>query len=73
MDYQIWCGPAMGSFNDCVRGTYLAGPENRHVADVALQILTGAACQYRLQALKLQGLQIPAELEQYYPVESILK
>ena len=24
VDYQIWCGPAMGSFNDWVRGTYLA-------------------------------------------------
>ncbi len=23
MDYQIWCGPSMGSFNDWVRGTYL--------------------------------------------------
>ena len=73
MDYQIWCGPAMGSFNDWVRDTYLAGPENRRVADVALQILTGAACQYRLQTLKLQGLQFPAELEQYYPTEPLLK
>ena len=73
MDYQIWCGPSMGSFNDWVRGTYLAEPKNRHVADVAMQILTGAACQYRLQALKLQGLQIPAELEQYYPVEPLIQ
>ncbi len=73
MDYQVWCGPAMGSFNDWVRGTYLARPENRRVADVALQILTGAACQYRLQALKLQGLQVPTELEQYYPEEPLLK
>ena len=73
MDYQIWCGPAMGSFNDWVRGTYLAEPENRRVADVAFQILTGAACQYRLQALKLHGLQVPAELEQYYPVEPLLE
>jgi PfaD family protein len=73
MDYQIWCGPAMGTFNDWSRGTYLAEPEHRRVADVALQILTGAACQYRLQTLKLQGLQFPAELEQYYPTEPLLK
>ncbi len=73
MDYQIWCGPSMGSFNDWVRGTYLADSKNRRVADVALQILTGAACQYRVQSLKLQGLQVPAELEQYYPREPILK
>jgi len=43
------------------------------VVDVTVQILTGAACQYRLQALKLQGLQVPAELEQYYPLEPLLK
>ncbi|MGZ6346297.1 MAG: PfaD family polyunsaturated fatty acid/polyketide biosynthesis protein [Anaerolineales bacterium] len=73
MDYHIWCGPSMGSFNDWVRGTYLAEPKNRRVADVAMQILTGAACQYRVQTLKLQGLQIPAELEQYYPVEPIIQ
>ncbi|HEX7542242.1 MAG TPA: PfaD family polyunsaturated fatty acid/polyketide biosynthesis protein [Anaerolineales bacterium] len=73
MDYQIWCGPAMGSFNDWVRGSYLAETENRRVADVAIQILTGAAYHYRLQTLKLQGLQVPAELEQYYPVEPLLK
>ncbi|MDZ4159809.1 MAG: 2-nitropropane dioxygenase, partial [Anaerolineaceae bacterium] len=66
MDYQIWCGPAMGSFNDWVRGTYLAEPQNRHVVDVALHLLTGAAYQYRLQTLKLQGLDIPSSLEQYY-------
>jgi trans-AT polyketide synthase/acyltransferase/oxidoreductase domain-containing protein len=73
MDYQIWCGPSMGSFNDWVRGTYLSDSKNRRVADVALQILTGAACQYRVQALKLRGLQIFTELEQYYPREPLLK
>jgi trans-AT polyketide synthase/acyltransferase/oxidoreductase domain-containing protein len=71
MDYQIWCGPAMGSFNDWVRGTYLSAPENRHVVDAALQILTGAAYQYRLQLLKLKGLEIPIEFEQYYPREPL--
>ncbi len=24
MDYQIWCGPAMGAFNRWVRGSFLA-------------------------------------------------
>ncbi len=71
MDYQIWCGPAMGSFNDWVRGTYMSAPENRHVVDAALQILTGAAYQHRLQLLKLKGLEIPIEFEQYYPREPL--
>ena len=35
MDYQIWCGPAMGAFNDWVRGTYLEKAENRRVTDLA--------------------------------------
>ncbi len=49
MDYQIWCGPSMGTFNDWVRGTYLEDVENRHVADVNLHILTGAAYLYRMR------------------------
>jgi len=67
MDYQIWCGPSMGSFNDWTRGTYLAEPQNRQVTDVARHILTGCAYLYRLQALKLQGLQAPSLLDYYRP------
>jgi trans-AT polyketide synthase, acyltransferase and oxidoreductase domains len=68
IDYQIWCGPAMGSFNDWVRGSYLAESQNRRVADVADHIMTGAAFLYRLQNLTLQGLHLPAAYRQYYPV-----
>lgn len=67
MDYQIWCGPAMGAFNDWARGSYLFEPQNRRVVDVARHILTGCAYLYRLQSLKLQGLLAPASLERYYP------
>ncbi|MCP5094636.1 MAG: PfaD family polyunsaturated fatty acid/polyketide biosynthesis protein, partial [Chloroflexi bacterium] len=55
MDYQIWCGPAMGAFNDWVRGTYLELPENRKVVDVAQHIMTGAAHLYRQQVMRLSG------------------
>ena len=68
VDYQIWCGPAMGAFNDWVRGSYLAEPNNRRVVDVAFHIMTGAAFLYRMQALKIQGLQMPAHYSQYRPV-----
>jgi trans-AT polyketide synthase, acyltransferase and oxidoreductase domains len=68
MDYQIWCGPAMGSFNDWVKGSYLETPNARRVADVAERIMTGAAYLYRLQNLKLQGLQLPASYSYYHPV-----
>src|SRR5262249_49414437 len=42
MDYQVWCGPAMGAFNEWVKGTFLEQPENRRAADVALNLLFGA-------------------------------
>ncbi|MFN6560915.1 MAG: PfaD family polyunsaturated fatty acid/polyketide biosynthesis protein [Nostoc sp. ChiSLP01] len=68
MDYQIWCGPAMGSFNDWVRGSYLSDSKNRHVVDIANHIMTGAAFLYRIQSLKIQGLQMPAYYSEYRPV-----
>jgi PfaD family protein len=67
MDYQIWCGPSMGSFNDWTRSTYLADPAKRSIVDVTLHLFTGAAYQYRIQLLKTLGIQVPTELEQYYP------
>ena len=66
-DYQIWCGPAMGSFNHWVKGTYLADPSARRVVDVAHHLMTGAAYRYRLQHLKMQGLQLPAAYVHYFP------
>jgi len=67
IDYQIWCGPAMGAFNEWVRGSYLEKPENRHVADVAHHIMTGAAYLYRLHSLTLQGVTLPAACRRYQP------
>lgn len=66
-DYQIWCGPAMGAFNNWIRNSYLADLNNRKVVDVAENIMTGAAFLYRLQILKVQGLQIPNYYSQYAP------
>ena len=68
MDYQIWCGPAMGAFNDWVKGTYLENYENREAVDVAENIMTGAAYLYRVQALKLQGLDLPLDWMKVEPV-----
>lgn len=63
LDYQIWCGPSMGAFNDWVKGTYLEPYQNRKVADIAGQIMKGAAYLYRIQSLKMQGVNFPLELE----------
>lgn len=73
MDYQIWCGPAMGAFNDWVRGSYLEAPANRHAADVALQLLTGAAFLNRVQNLKLLGVQLPSHYSRFRPVEAFAR
>ncbi len=64
LDYQVWCGPAMGAFNEWARGTCLEPPENRHAAQVALSLLHGAAVQLRAQALRTQGVPWPGSLAQ---------
>jgi len=67
MDYQIWCGPSMGAFNDWVRGTALEESANRHVADVNLQLLRGCAYLSRLRMLAMQGVHLPNSLANYIP------
>ena len=67
MDYQIWCGPAMGTFNEWVSGTYLEEKENRKVVDVVLQLLTGAAYLARVRGLELQGIELPVEVRRFVP------
>jgi trans-AT polyketide synthase, acyltransferase and oxidoreductase domains len=67
-DYQIWCGPSMGAFNDWVRGSYLEQSENRHVYEVAWHIMNGAAFLYRIQSLKMQAVQIPPQYGIYQPL-----
>jgi trans-AT polyketide synthase, acyltransferase and oxidoreductase domains len=72
VDYQIWCGPAMGGFNDWVRNSYLAEPKNRLVVDVANHIMNGSAYLYRIQSLKMQGLQMHDFYTHYFPEKSTL-
>lgn len=58
LDYQIWCGPAMGAFNEWVRGTFLENPRERRVVTVAQNILYGAAVLLRIQMLRAQGVEV---------------
>lgn len=59
LDYQIWCGPAMGAFNNWTRGSFLAEPANRTVVQIALNLLEGAAMITRAQQLRTYGLPMP--------------
>src|SRR5437667_2422456 len=52
LDYQVWCGPAMGAFNEWTKGTFLEQPRNRRVVTVALNILYGAAVLQRVNVLR---------------------
>ena len=71
MDYQIWCGPSMGAFNDWVRGTYLEKAENRSVTDLALQILTGTAYLIRLRHMAAFSVKTSATLDHYTPIQPL--
>ncbi|PID39526.1 MAG: 2-nitropropane dioxygenase [Proteobacteria bacterium] len=59
IDYQIWCGPAMGAFNEWVKGSLLEPPENRQTVTIAMNLLYGAAIIARINGLKTQGLNHP--------------
>jgi trans-AT polyketide synthase, acyltransferase and oxidoreductase domains len=69
VDYQIWCGPAMAAFNDWVRGSFLEPPENRRVAEVAVNILYGAAVLTRARFASFQGVSLPPGVPRLTPVD----
>jgi PfaD family protein len=66
-DYQVWCGPAMGAFNTWVAGSYLAAVEHRHAADLAAQLMRGAAVAARTAHLRIAGARLPASACAYLP------
>ncbi len=59
LDYQVWCGPAMGAFNEWAKGSFLEAPANRTVVAVARNLLYGASIILRRQALRQQGVNLP--------------
>lgn len=61
MDYQVWCGPAMGAFNEWAAGSFLEAPDQRRVATVARNILFGAALLTRANLLRFQNIRLPAD------------
>jgi trans-AT polyketide synthase/acyltransferase/oxidoreductase domain-containing protein len=67
MDFQIWCGPAMGAFNRWAKGSFLEAPEQRTVVQVALNLLEGASAITRAQQLRSHGVPVPNEAFQFVP------
>ena len=67
LDFQIWCGPAMGAFNAWVAGSCLERWEDRRVVPITENLVAGAAVLTRLSALRTQGVELPQELERFEP------
>ena len=68
VDYQIWCGPAIGAFNEWVKDTFLEKSENRDFATIAMNLLVGAAVLTRANWLKTQGICMPPEAVRFSPM-----
>ena len=62
IDYQVWCGPAMGAFNQWAKGSFLEKAENRKVVNVAKNLMVGAIIWSRAQMLRMQGLELDSSI-----------
>jgi trans-AT polyketide synthase, acyltransferase and oxidoreductase domains len=69
IDYQIWCGPAMGAFNEWAAGSFMEPPSRRKVVAVAMNILFGATVMTRASFLHCQGIRIPTGAVAVGPLE----
>ncbi len=67
LDYQIWCGPAMGSFNRWVAGSFLEKADSRHIKQVALNLIDGAAQITRAHQVRTYGIKVPNAAFCYFP------
>src|SRR5262249_719026 len=67
IDYQVWCGPAMGAFNEWTRGSFLEHPANRRVVSVAHNLMLGAAVATRIHMLRCQGIPVPTAADRLEP------
>ncbi len=67
LDYQIWCGPAMGAFNQWVENSHLAPIAAREVATIGKTLMEKTALHMRLQQLSQYGLYLPRRIEWIAP------
>ncbi len=70
VDYQVWCGPSMGAFNEWSKDSWLAEPTNRTVDTVAMNILYGATVVTRTNTLRNQGVKLPDQLTRVTPLKT---
>jgi len=68
IDYQIWCGPAMGAFNQWAKGSFLEDPSHRDVVTLAMNILLGASVSTRASWLRTQEVPLSPEAAALKPM-----
>jgi PfaD family protein len=68
-DFQIWCGPSMGLFNDWVRGTWLEPLDARKVVDIAHAVMQGAAAVRRVELARAAGIVVPTHADHPAPIK----
>ncbi|MCF8035307.1 MAG: PfaD family polyunsaturated fatty acid/polyketide biosynthesis protein [Desulfobacteraceae bacterium] len=68
VDYQVWCGPAIGAFNEWVKDSFLEKAENRDFATIAMNLLVGAAVLTRANWLQTQGICMLPEVVRFSPM-----
>lgn len=77
LDYQIWCGPAIGSFNEFIKGSFLDPVVSKVYPDVVqtnLHLLRGACYLQRLQQLRQSKIAAEAVAdiwEPYFPLREL--
>jgi trans-AT polyketide synthase/acyltransferase/oxidoreductase domain-containing protein len=67
LDFQIWCGPAMGAFNAWTKDSFLERPENRTAVQIAKNLLEGATVITRAGQLRTYGVPMPERAFQFPP------
>ncbi|MCB0191370.1 MAG: ACP S-malonyltransferase [Anaerolineae bacterium] len=55
VDYQVHCGPALGAFNQWVKGTALEDWHNRHVAEIGEKLMQETAALLNRRFATLSG------------------
>ena len=66
-DWQIFCGPAQGAFNEWAKGTIFEKAENRGVVELAMNLLYGAAVLMRRNLAVTLGAVSQTELPELKP------
>ncbi|MFI5793684.1 PfaD family polyunsaturated fatty acid/polyketide biosynthesis protein [Streptomyces sp. NPDC051677] len=67
IDYQLWCGPALGAFNHWAAESFLADPAQRTVVQIARNLLEGATVLTRAHQLRGLGLPVPDSAFSFAP------